>query len=129
MKPSEIRSELLAQHADLRAKIDEVRSVAERRCRGGDGDLHALLVRLTYAVRVHNARAEELMRSIFPTLDAWGPIRASVMQEEHVLEHQELFAALVSAAERADGGAPASVLELAGKLVSHMDREEKVFLG
>jgi hypothetical protein len=128
MKPSEIRSELLAQHADLRDKIAEVRRLAEHWEEGGEGSLHHALVRLTDGVRMHNAREDELMRDIFPTLDAWGPVRAEVMQEEHVLEHGALFASLVLARD-ASVASPGSVIAVLDSILAHMEREEEVFLG
>lgn len=127
MKPSEIRAELLGQHAELRANIKAIRaSLAAGRT--DDEEARNRLVRLVDAVRMHNRREEELMRDVFPTLDAWGPIRSQVMQEEHVLEHQELFASLLGVSTSDSKTAPAAIAVL-DKLVAHMDREEKVFLG
>jgi hypothetical protein len=129
MKPSEIRSELLAQHADLRVQIAEVRRLAESWEEGGEGSMHHPLVRLTDAVRRHNAREDELMRDVFPTLDAGGPVRAEVMQEEHVLEHGALFASLVLARDTSATASPASVVAVLDSILAHMAREEEVFLG
>lgn len=132
MKPSEIRMELLKQHQELREIIEEARTAAER-CACGEparGDLQRCLVRLTDGVRLHNAREEDLMRGIFPTLDAWGPARADVMLEEHMREHKELYTALVSA--HSDGDAKvssASAIFLVDQMLVHMSREEKAFLG
>ena len=128
MKPSEIRAELLTQHEDLRARIDEARRLIDRQARGDESDLHGSLVRLTDVVRLHNAREEELMRDVFPTLDAWGPTRAEVMHEGHVHEHEALFASLVAARDASSGESLASVRKLLDDMLAHMDREEKVFL-
>lgn len=126
MKPSEIRALLLAQHNALRAQMTEAKNVAERRARGEGGDVQALLVRLVEALRAHNAKEEELMRDIFPTLDAWGPTRAEIMVEEHVHEHEKLLASLALDEQAAT---PAALSKVFGELLAHMEREEEVFLG
>ena len=128
MRPSEIRDELLAQHEELRAKISDVRRLIDHQGRGGDGDLQGSILRLAGVVSIHNAREEELMRDVFPTLDAWGPARAEVMREEHVLEHQELFDSLMASRDALDGGSLEGVRELLDNMLAHMEREEKVFL-
>ncbi len=132
MKPSEIRAELLAQHADLRAQMTATRDAAERCLRGDDAadELRSCIAGLTQASRAHNAREEELMSTVFPELDAWGVQRQEVMNEEHVAEHVELVAALVAAYAKGDPKALAqTAIDVVTELAEHMDREEKVFLG
>lgn len=132
MKPSEIRKELLEQHQDLRVRIDQAREVVARCQRGqaGSDDLHRALVHVADAVRMHNQREEELMRDVLPTVDAWGPVRKEVMLEEHVVEHSEIYDALLQAGQGGDlGKASTTALVLFERMVEHMAREEKVFLG
>lgn len=129
MKPSEIRAELLAQHAGLRARMAEVRKSVERRRGGEDADLGEPLVELFDAMHAHNAREEQLMRDVFPTLDMWGPVRNEVMLEEHVLEHKKLIDSLSAARDGVDGASLDLVLASLDKLASHMEREEEAFLG
>jgi hypothetical protein len=128
MKPSEIRAELMAEHARLRTKIAEVRRVAELWQEGKEGDLRTPLVALTDAIHMHNAREEDLMANLLPSVDAWGPARAEVMREEHGLEHGALFTSLVVARD-ASATSPSYVLDLLERLLSHMAREEEAFLG
>ena len=131
MKPSTIRAELLRQHEDLRARIRVTRAVAKRCLRGEDAreELRRQLTLLTDAVRKHNAREEVLMAKVFPELDAWGPVRHAVMDEEHILEHEKLVAALVESSANPEPKAIAkAALELFDAMAVHMDREEKVFL-
>ena len=77
MKPSEIRTELIAQH-------EAVRSMARRtgelvaRMKSGEAvrvGLGKALGELADAMRAHNEREEALLREIIPTVDAWGPAR------------------------------------------------------
>jgi hemerythrin len=132
VKPSVIRSELLRQHDDLRARMRVTRAVAERCLAGEDerDELRRLLTGLTDAVRAHNAREELLMGKVFPELDAWGPVRHEVMNEEHILEHEKLVNALIETNGHSDPKSAAKVaLELFDQMTAHMEREEKVFLG
>ncbi|HSQ65469.1 MAG TPA: hemerythrin domain-containing protein [Polyangiaceae bacterium] len=132
MKPSDIRSELLRQHDDLRTRIRVTRAVAERCLAGEDlrEELRRLLTALTDAIRAHNSREEALMSKVFPELDAWGPVRREVMVEEHILEHEKLVNALIETNGDSDPRPAAKVaLELFDHMAAHMEREEKVFLG
>ena len=122
MKPSEIRRELLDQHAEIRRRLDAARFAEPK-------DLHAALVRLADYLRVHNLREEELMTDIFPQLDAWGMIRAEVMVGEHLEEHRESWETVLEASATLDNAAAAAkTRELCERIQQHMLREEKVFL-
>jgi len=131
MQRQEIRSELIAQHRHLRSEMSALRSAAQRCLRGDDAwdELRHGLIELTRMLRVHNAREEALMADVFPDLDAWGPIRQQVMDEEHVAEHAKTEAALTFAiAEHDVTKAVSATVHALDELASHMDREEKVFL-
>ena len=112
MNAREIRAELLGQHAEIRALIEEAR-----------GGSKTALVRLGDAVRRHNLREEELLGQLLPTLDAWGPVRTAIMLEEHVAEHGELYAVLLDATR-----GQRAVAELVEHLLEHMAYEEKTLL-
>ncbi|MGO8993919.1 MAG: hemerythrin domain-containing protein [Polyangiaceae bacterium] len=132
MKPSEIRRELLEQHAGLRSLIEATCRATESAARGeGSRDEAAdCLARVVDALRRHNLREEDLLRDLIPTVDPWGPARAEIMTEEHIEEHRELFATLVAATEARDPRAAATLVrELREHLLEHMAREEKGFLG
>ena len=123
MKPSEIRRELLDQHTAIKRKMGEARHAPTAR------DLHRLLVEIGDLLRKHNAREEELMTEVFPTLDAWGMIRAEVMVGEHIDAHRELFETLLAANATNDAVvAKRKAIELFDRILEHMTREEKVFL-
>ncbi len=120
MKPSEIRRDLLAEHARLRTAMQNARNAGAR-------DLHDALVEVADFLREHNLREEELMRQVFPTLDAWAPIRADVMMEEHVDEEREMVDVLTDASATTDVAVAAA--KLFDRILEHMTREEEVFLG
>lgn len=130
MLPSAMRDELLAQHAELRARVDETRA-ALAAARAGDGSheqFFLALSRLASALGAHNAREEALLKDVIPDVDAWGPARADVMFSEHVKEHDLLYESLVSAGRGPDGAAMTTVSGLLDELIQHMAREEEAFL-
>lgn len=109
----------------------DARALAERSVKGEDvrDPLHHALVHLASLLRAHNQREEELMKDVFPTLDAWGPIRKEIMLEEHVEEHQQVVDALMTASSAPDAvEAAKKTIKLFDRLLGHMAREEKVFL-
>ena len=129
---AQARIELLAQHQDLRAKMDATQAAAARCTRGepAHGELNTCIARLADGLHRHNAREDELLRGIMPTIDAWGPARAEIMNEAHVREHLEVYRALVDAGAASDPVAAATTaLRLIEQIAAHMDHEEKSFLG
>ncbi len=130
MTPSEIRESLLREHAGLRALIAEVR---RRMTKGADSaartELSASMVTLAETLRVHNVREEGLLREILRDVDAWGPVRADVMDESHAHEHQDLVGALLAAQGIQDiTAAGGTINDLLDRVESHMTREETVLL-
>ena len=131
MTPGEIRAAMLAEHGEARATIRRAGELAARAraCEDVRGELRATLGALAESLRAHNAREEELLREVIPTVDAWGPARAEVMVQQHRLEHDALHAAVVHARDGVDVPAPEGALDaLLAALVKHMDREEEAFL-
>jgi hypothetical protein len=131
MKASEIRNRLLAQHAQLRALVEQVRRESSFVGRPGSRHnqqaaerLQSALSLLACAVRDHNAEEERLLRDVIATVDAWGPARVEVMNEEHAREHRELFARL------SDPVSPdtSQMNVFLDRLIAHMAVEEKVLL-
>ena len=129
MKPSEIRGELLRQHAQIRIMMDVTLTIAKGARLGapGRGDLQGCLVRLADALRTHNQREEALLRDIIPSVDAWGPARAAIMTEEQ----------RTRSARRRASGYPVHASRVRSRgdrravdlIRQHMDREEAAFLG
>jgi len=120
MNPGAIRRELLDQHAELRQRMQSARLAATS---GSTAELQTALARVADYATMHNVHEEELLRDVFPTLEAWGMIRAEVMVDEHVSEHRELQEALGATVDRV------TALAALDRLESHIEREEHVFLG
>lgn len=126
MDATQIRTQLLTQHAELRALIEQARAaIGHSSMSGPEGDnaLAASVGRLASALRVHNAREEQLLKGILATVDAWGPARAEIMDERHTAEHKELHAEFVDASLDRE-----RVRQLLDRLLDHMAYEEKSFL-
>ena len=130
MTPSQIRLELLDQHAQIRAIMDQIRDLAVRARLGepvGDA-LRAGVTLLADAFVEHNAREEELLRPIIPTVDAWGAARAEIMDETHVHEHDVLREAVIGIPRTPHEFAGAGVEELLERMLEHMACEERALL-
>ena len=126
MDATQIRTQLLTQHAELRVLIEQAHAAIEHGSMSepkGDKALVASVDRLASALRAHNACEEQLLKGILATVDAWGPARAEIMDERHTAEHKELHAQLVDASLDRE-----QVRRLLDRLLDHMAYEEKSFL-
>jgi iron-sulfur cluster repair protein YtfE (RIC family) len=130
MTASQIRAELLKDHAGLRTLIEEVRlAVARAGARGSTHhDLRERLQRLATALSAHNQREEAMLRAIVKQVDAWGPVRAEIMDESHLKQHTDLVAALFAAGTADAVVASATAVATLEHLETHMAREEEVLL-
>lgn len=132
MTLTEIRTQLLAEHARLRELARTAVAEAERLLAGATEKIDALraaLRALDQAVVEHNRHEERALRNIIGTIDAWGGIRQALMNERHESEHATLLQSLrecSSVADSADAGARAK--RLLGLVLEHMDREEREIL-
>jgi len=130
MTPSQIRAELLEQHAELREMVDTTRRYADRACKGepvGE-DLVTAIRLLADAVQRHNVREEELLRDVIASVDAWGQARAELMTAEHVREHEEFHGALLGIIHTPSEFAGGGTRLLLDRLLDHMAHEELAFL-
>jgi hypothetical protein len=132
MKPSEIRAELLEQHAHVRDLMDATQAIVaglRSRARTDADALRLSLAHLTDALRTHNLREETLLRDVLPSVDAWGSARTAIMTEEHMAEHARLHAVLPEIEGPAFELGAAGILSLLERIRAHMDLEEAAFLG
>lgn len=132
MTLTEIRQELMQQHAGLRELAAATRAAAEQ-ARGGSPAARDLLrtnvAMLDEALHAHNQREEELLGSIIRTIDAWGEVRASLMDEHHEAEHERILGVLKRAADAPDATSAAeSVSAVLAELADHMAHEEQEIL-
>jgi len=115
MKQSEIRDELLGQHAGLRGHLDTARLAAEQWKSGelSRADVQTALTQLADALGAHNRHEE----------------RAEFMDDEHANEHREMFDALTRVRRARDPGEGGRELaNFCERMLAHMSWEEKTFL-
>ena len=131
MTPNEIRERLLDDHKRLRGLVADAREALVRAA-GTPASVAQVatgLALLTAALRAHNVREEGMLREILKHVDAWGPVRAAIMDESHVEEHEDLIEALgATDGERDVPGLVSRVTGTLDRLLAHMDREEEVLL-
>lgn len=131
MTPSEIRDELLAQHASIRGQMDAAGLIVRRWAKGEAPRslVHNALAGLADMLRRHNLREESTLRELVRSVDAWGQARVEIMEEGHVREHSVLFDAVLSIADAQDPHEAVREIErLRTHLLEHMAREEETFL-
>jgi hypothetical protein len=127
MKPTEVRAELLQQHAELRGLIASVRDVADRASKGAPvrDELHAAVVRLAEALSRHNLREEEWLRTLDAKVDGRAGAEIDVLLDDHVREHEELHAAVVAIPRIPIRFAGVDVAVLLRGILEHMAYEER----
>jgi hypothetical protein len=131
MNPSEIRNELLSQHASLRGRLQVTCLAMSRWAQGEVPRTHVReeLTGLADALRSHNRLEERVLRDLLSEVDAWGPARVEIMLEAHVREHEDVFDALLTVSEAQDAhSALRQIDSLHQHLLDHMAREEETFL-
>lgn len=132
MKLSQIREELIAQHAELRRLAANITTEAAHVMQGEGASaegLRALLARLDTALVAHNVREEALLRDELRTIDAWGPLREALMDDAHEAEHASIVRALRQTAMIDDAKVVAGqALEVVKRVVGHIEAEEREIL-
>jgi hypothetical protein len=131
MTNTELRSELLEQHAALRNLATLVRAAAEQATAGpaAIAELRAVLAKLAAEVESHNDFEERTLHQVLPGIDAWGPQRDERVYLCHAAEHVAIGEALDDALVELDAAALAErILTALARLSEHMEREEREIL-
>jgi iron-sulfur cluster repair protein YtfE (RIC family) len=120
--PSAVLAELVKQHADLRATMDECEHVADEldRGRGQLADLTRIVAELRSAFDAHNRFEEQLLRPVLREVDAFGDVRIDHMVADHVDEHRAM--------RRQLDGPTAELRATLYELRAHLVAEERYFL-
>ncbi len=123
-----IRDELLARHTELRAAVDDIRRAVDRVRHGRSKPdvLRLSLGQLADTLRRHRAHEDDVLRDILRTVDAWGDVRADLLDEEHDIETRDLDEALGATGSTDDVERTLSItLDCVDRLLQHMAREER----
>jgi hypothetical protein len=120
--PSRVLSELVAQHAALRAMMDRCEQLADALGTRGDDatELAREVENLRTAFAAHNAFEEQVLRPVLLEMDAFGDVRIDRMVGDHVEEHR--------AVEQRLGGPTGELRDVIGQLRGHLEAEERYFL-
>jgi hypothetical protein len=130
MKPTQVRAELLRQHAELRGLIADVRGIAERASNGAAArdELHVAVIRLAGALCRHNLYEEEWLRTMDSKVDGQTRADIDVLLEAHVREHEELHAVVSGIPRMPVKFASVDVAVLLNGVLEHMAEEEASLL-
>ena len=93
MKPSTLRATILAEHQWIRTKLREAQESALAVLSGEigrSGELRARVRELVGILRAHLDTEDELVLPVLKSGDAWGPVRAERMANEHAEQRAEL---------------------------------------
>jgi hypothetical protein len=130
MEPTQVRVELLRQHAELRGLIADVRGIAERASNGAAerDELYAAVIRLAGALGRHNLFEEEWLRTMDSKVDGQTRADFDVVLDAHLREHEELRAAVAGIPRMPVKFASVDVAVLLKGVLEHMADEEASFL-
>jgi hypothetical protein len=131
MKLSEIRNALVADHAALKQEATQIEAEVQRILAGEPSlnDLRAAMDRFAGQLATHNHHEESLLREELRNVDAWGPQREALMDEDHAAEHADIARALSDAGRLSDPKEVARrVHAMVERVFEHMRREEKEIL-
>src|SRR5262245_7646698 len=120
--PSRARSELQAQHQELRRMLDRCEQLADELDGGrvAADQLALQVTRLRVAFDAHNKLEEQVLRPVLLDSDACAEVRVERIIEDHVGEHRAMRARMTTeTAELRD------VIEM---LRAHLDTEERYVL-
>ncbi len=127
LKPSEVRKQILDQHAALRVHLDALQaaldaSVASAVLKSAAKEVHGELMR-------HIDAEEKILLPELQEVDGWGAERVAALQTEHA-EQRSLLGALVTSIEASasDQELTERILELITRIRTDMDEEEKTHL-
>jgi len=129
MKPSEVRSDLLGEHFELRRLIEAARGVLEASAPAPDA-LEVALERLAVVLAAHAKHEEEALYELAESRSEQARKPSAVMDEDHVGDHERLVAEVRAACATTDAAARRARVEKAlAELDAHMTSEEVVLLG
>ena len=93
MKPSEVRSLVLAEHVELRNRLIEIDAITSHILAGpagGERSLREKISQLCALLERHLALEETTLLPAIHDVDAWGPVRADHLQKEHQAQRAAL---------------------------------------
>ncbi len=121
MNRKDVLDKLLAQHATLRALMDECDPLVGDRDAAAVLQLERVIARLSLAFDAHNRFEASVLEPILVDVDAFDAVRLARMVTDHESEHRALH-------ERLRVVEPASVQSMLATLREHLAAEERYYL-
>jgi len=121
---------LRGQHVHLRKTIEAARTAASGAMAGkvSAGDLQLAVAALERELLAHLGEEERLLEPILERLDAWGPIRLSLLRAEHAHQRAVLAVLTGRSAWPASSLVAGRTLSMCGDLLIDMEFEERELL-
>jgi len=133
LRPSDVRTRILAEHHVLRelfANIEELalRVLADEPDADAEGCLRERCRELYQTLLRHIELENAILAPALRETNAFGPIREQTLLAEHERQRGALFAALSASEARSDEELARSVRMLVGELLADMAHEEQALL-
>ena len=126
----ERRHILRGQHAHLRRTIKAAQMVARSALAGtaSAGELQVAVGALERELLAHLDEEERLLGPILAKLDAWGPVRLSLLRAEHAHQRAVLAVLTGRSAWPASGLVAGRTLSMCDDLITDMEFEDRELL-
>ena len=121
---------LRGQHVHLRKTIEAARTAASGAMAGkvSAGDLQLAVAALERELLAHLGEEERLLEPILERLDAWGPIRLSLLRAEHAHQRAVLAVLTGRSAWPASSLVAGRTISMCNDLLTDMEFEERELL-
>ncbi|MGB0680479.1 MAG: hemerythrin domain-containing protein [Polyangiales bacterium] len=133
LRPSVVRQSILADHNNLRRLSDEATVLAQA-VLGGDSEqtlpLRRKVEALLQALLVHLELENAILLPALQETDAYGPLRAEELKEEHDAQREafQRWLRAVEGATQPPAELAQAVLDFHTRLQADMENEERDFL-
>jgi iron-sulfur cluster repair protein YtfE (RIC family) len=129
----ELRQQLIAQHADLRALLKRMDALCDKleksRASGAKDQLRNVLGELEERASRHVLFEDDLLTPVLKDVDAWGPLRAAQLERVHRAQHDALVRHVAEAAQAKTVKDLSKIArETARDFAVQIDAEEKQFI-
>lgn len=127
MTPAEIRDCVLAQHQQLMEISEALRDLMATNAQRDE--IRQRLEDFASVVVMHHRTEELLLPTLLPTIDAWGAVRRTQMEELHQRDHavfEELLSAALDKVMHISGNG--LLRELLQHMGVHMAAEERAYM-
>ncbi len=123
--PSQVRSQVLDQHVELRALLERAVAHVESPLALDAALTGAIVQEVSRCFLAHLAFEDEALKPVFAVLDAWGPERVRELDTDHARQRQQLVGLVAKLEAKADAADVAEALRgLVADLLRDMEEEE-----